>query len=70
MNCFDCAGERVSETATGICRHCGAGICAEHTVENEVTVTKTVVMAREVPLPLKARRMLCRVCHNALSQPK
>ncbi len=70
MNCYDCARGRVSETATGVCRHCGAGICAEHTIEDEVVVTKTVVMAREVPLPLKARKLLCTVCHQALSQPK
>lgn len=30
MNCYACAEQARTETAVGMCRHCGAGLCREH----------------------------------------
>lgn len=70
MYCFECLRDDFEEPAAGICHHCGGGVCLKHLVETEVTVTKTVPLGREVPLPIKARRIFCRVCREALTQPK
>lgn len=31
MNCYVCATQDGVEPAVAICRHCGAGLCLEHT---------------------------------------
>ena len=33
MNCFECAKSNDTVPATGVCRHCGVGLCLDHLVE-------------------------------------
>jgi hypothetical protein len=33
MQCFECARKREVTPALSVCRHCGAGLCLEHTYE-------------------------------------
>lgn len=33
MDCFECARNGQAAPAVSVCRHCGAGLCLEHTYE-------------------------------------
>jgi len=75
MLCYECSLEGVVREAIGFCRHCSAGLCAEHAHIESDTVR---VMRRyqtfgtiqeKVELPLKARKLLCSLCRQALHQP-
>ncbi len=70
MNCFDCSRRGATEVAIGSCVNCGAGLCPDHVVENETTITKIVPLGLEQALPMKARRILCEKCEAALSQKR
>jgi len=42
MNCYECAKEGIEAAAVGICDHCGAGLCLEHSrVASGYTVAGT-----------------------------
>lgn len=70
MYCYDCARHRAAEIAVAICNNRGAALCQDHIVEEEVVLTKVVPLGRKVPLPIKGRRLLCRICSETLSQPE
>jgi hypothetical protein len=70
MNCYVCSHENTDRVAVGLCHHGPAGICTEHAIEMSSDVTTTYILNRNVMLPIKARRLLCHVCKNALEQPR
>jgi len=70
MNCFDCSRRGATEVAIASCVNCGAGVCPDHVVEDETTITRIVGLGLEQALPLKARRILCEKCEAALSQKR
>jgi hypothetical protein len=68
MNCYDCSRESVDKPAVAVCNVCSAGICRTHLVETDRPVTATRLLNREVELPLRARKLLCHKCSQALQQ--
>lgn len=70
MNCYVCDEQEKSREAVGLCHHCSAGLCHEHTFVRPRSVITIVPLNREVALPIKARELLCPVCKAALEQPR
>ena len=74
MLCYDCKLSHSSREAIGICSHCGGAVCDEHAfVESEPLIAtwgnKTFPSVRGTyQLPRKARRVLCRICRDGLTQ--
>ena len=56
--------------AVGSCRNCSAALCGRHVVEESQAVTTQALMNRVVELPVRARRLLCKTCADALGQPR
>ncbi|HEY8347648.1 MAG TPA: DUF2180 family protein [Symbiobacteriaceae bacterium] len=70
MQCYDCAKQGVERAAVTICRHCGAALCLDHAQVAEQPVTVYRPVYKVETLPVKARQVLCRVCKEALEQPR
>jgi hypothetical protein len=70
MNCYDCYKDGEEQAAVGSCRNCSAGLCGRHVVEESQAVTTEMLINRVVELPLRARRLLCKTCADALAQPR
>ena len=70
MNCDDCSRSGVEQVAVASCRHCSAGLCARHVVEEGQAVTTQLPINRVVELPVTVRRLLCKTCGDALRQPR
>jgi hypothetical protein len=68
MNCYDCFRESVTNLAVAVCNVCSAGICSKHLVETDRAVTVTRLLNRVEELPLKARKLVCNKCSQALHQ--
>lgn len=72
MLCYDCSLSGAEVQAIGMCHHCSAGLCSAHAhvdpepvrVIRRNPVYSTV--KETVNLPANARRLLCRVCQQAL----
>ncbi|MFS8097381.1 DUF2180 family protein [Lentzea alba] len=64
MNCYDCAIENQTTTATAVCRHCGAAVCAEHAHVIAEAFRHFSGMGPADRLPL-ARRISCGTCYHA-----
>jgi hypothetical protein len=69
MNCYDCSRESVANPAVAVCNVCSAGICRKHLLETDRAVTVTRLMNRVEELPLKARKLVCNKCSQAVQQP-
>jgi hypothetical protein len=69
MNCYDCSRESVASPAVAVCDVCSAGICRKHLVETDRAITVTRLLNRAEELPLKARKLMCHTCAQALQQP-
>jgi hypothetical protein len=69
MNCYNCSLAGVEQVAVASCRHCSAGLCTRHVVEESQAVTTEMLINRVVELPVRARRLLCLTCGEALRQP-
>ena len=70
MNCYDCSLAGIEQVAVASCRHCSAGLCARHVVEESQAVTTQGLINRVLELPVRARRLLCKTCADALGQPR
>ena len=70
MNCYECSTTNHRQEAIGICHHCSVGVCPGHSTVVTDPVTMTVLVARPVVLPVKARLLLCNVCLAALEQDR
>ena len=70
MNWYVCDEQEKSREAMVVCHHCSAGLCHEHTFAVPRSVMIIAPLNREVPLPIKARELLCPVCKEALEQPR
>ena len=69
MNCYDCSRESLDNPAVAVCNVCSAGICRKHLVETDRAVTVTRLLNRVEELPLRARKLLCNQCSQAVQQP-
>lgn|GEM_PF-3424009 len=66
VNCLDCTGDgHRDRPAVGTCRHCGAGVCADHVVVVEDRLTRIELLNRVVAVEPPARRLRCHRCHTA-----
>lgn len=65
MNCLDCNLAGVAAAAIGICRDCGAGVCATHATVRDHHLTRTVTINRLIPVEPPARVVRCHVCTAA-----
>jgi hypothetical protein len=70
MHCYECLQNNVTREAVGLCHHCSAALCAEHTWVVDDPVTGGVPLVRTVVLPKPARLLLCGTCKAALEQPR
>lgn len=74
MLCYECSVNGVSTEAVALCSHCAAGLCAEH-AHAEADVVRSFrphsifgTVKQVVELPIRARKLLCNVCRQALHQ--
>ena len=63
MNCFDCAHGDV--VAVAVCAHCGAGLCREHVVAVDETLTVVMPINAVIEISPPARRLRCQRCDAA-----
>lgn len=70
MNCYPCMLLNCERPAIGLCDQCSAGLCIDHAIDAGHIVTTVVPLGRIVELPLKARRLVCEICKQALEQPR
>jgi hypothetical protein len=68
MLCYECSKVGRSQDAVGLCHHCSAALCREHSRIVADPVTTTYPIAKAVVLPLQARLFLCETCLAALEQ--
>ena len=68
MLCYECSLAGNRRDAVGSCHFCSAGLCAEHADVISEELGKSVPIVKTVPLPRKARRLLCTTCRAALEQ--
>ena len=69
MDCYPCLQAGITQEAAGLCRHCSAGLCADHICAVEDSITLNHPFATSSVLPKKARILLCSTCKAALEQP-
>lgn len=70
MQCYECAKKGIEKAAVAVCNHCSVGLCLDHAVVAERSVTVHRPISKIEVLPVKAQRVLCRVCQEALEQPR
>jgi hypothetical protein len=63
MNCLDCGD--LPSPAVAMCARCGAGLCSEHVVVRDETLTVRVPINRPVAVWPPARRLRCARCDAA-----
>lgn len=68
MLCYECSKVGRNQDAVGLCHHCSAALCREHSQIVADPVTITYPVAKAVVLPLQARLFLCETCLAALEQ--
>ena len=68
MLCYECSKAGRSQDAVGICHHCSAALCRQHSRIIADPVTTSYPIAKTVVLPLQARLFLCETCLAALEQ--
>jgi hypothetical protein len=68
MECYQCLQNGINRDAVGLCHHCSAALCSEHTCEVEDPITIKHATAPSTVLPRKARILLCATCKSALDQ--
>ena len=68
MLCYECCQAGKSSEAVGICHHCSAALCWNHTCTVDDPVTASYPVAKTVALPKHARLVLCETCMAALEQ--
>jgi hypothetical protein len=66
--CYECSKVGRNQHAIGLCHHCSAALCREHSRIVADPVTATYPIAKTVVLPLQARLFLCETCLAALEQ--
>ncbi|MGC4939985.1 DUF2180 family protein [Kribbella sp. DT2] len=62
MECHECQATQQVSPASAICSHCGAAVCADHTVAISESLTCTRPIAQQITVTPPARRLLCPVC--------
>jgi hypothetical protein len=70
MLCYECSQIGRNQDAVGLCHHCSAALCHEHSRIVADPVTTTYPIYKTVILPLRARLLLCETCLVALSQTR
>jgi hypothetical protein len=70
MQCYECLQNNLTREAVGLCHHCSAALCAEHTSVIADPVTAIYPMTLRVVLPKYARLLLCGTCKAALGQSR
>lgn len=71
MICYVCAQQGNDAPAAAICIACGAGLCPEHLVREELPMWREVNAGPGTvrhKLPVTRPRILCTECHHALNQ--
>jgi hypothetical protein len=66
MNCYDCAQADLATTAVAVCHDCGAGICPEHAVRGQHTLTVARPVYYQAPVDPPQRRIWCQICAAAI----
>jgi hypothetical protein len=65
MHCLDCYSDGRQTPTIGVCRQCGAAVCAQHVQLCEQFLTCTKPVSRTVAVEQPVRRVLCRTCSAA-----
>ncbi|WP_411130019.1 DUF2180 family protein [Streptomyces sp. x-19] len=60
MHCLECRLARMTSTAVGVCRGCGAGVCGNHVHTATVPVRRGPVLGP--PPEAVVRQVLCPAC--------
>jgi hypothetical protein len=64
MNCYECLSDQRATPAVGVCRHCGAGLCATH-VRIRSNQVQGAASPGKVTHEHSARKLLCGTCLRA-----
>ena len=67
MNCYDCNSLGLTSPALAVCHDCGAGVCAEHTMEAFHHLTRIFSVNLEVRVEPPQRRIRCQTCAAAVT---
>jgi len=70
MHCYECCKNGTKRDAVGICHHCSAALCEDHTTVTEDPITAVYPVVKTVVLPKRARLFLCQTCKEAIEQPR
>jgi hypothetical protein len=69
MKCYICSEKGVEKDAVAICVVCGMGVCREHLVREEISVTDVFdwgIEREKIVYPKTCPRILCVYCYESL----
>jgi hypothetical protein len=67
MNCFDCNLSGDTTPAIAVCHDCGAGVCPDHAISGQHTLTAVRATNWQTPVDPSQRRIWCQTCAAAIN---
>ncbi len=66
MNCYDCAQAGLTTPAVAVCHDCGAGVCPDHAISGQHTLTVVRAISTQTSVDPPQRRIWCQTCATAI----
>ncbi|MGA7280576.1 MAG: DUF2180 family protein [Acidimicrobiia bacterium] len=68
MNCYDCAQAGLTAPAVAVCHDCGAGLCPDHAISGQHTLTVVRAINAQTSVDPPQRRIWCQACATAIDK--